>query len=435
MPSRVTRQSTLNTSDHSKLDKIIAKQIAETPQQRIAFAEFMDLALYHAQSGYYATRALNIGTRGDFFTAPHLASDFGELLAEQCVQLWQAMQCPTPFTLVEMGAGQGLLAADMLRHLRQNFSEFCQDLEYIIVERAVPLIAEQQRQLRSLIEQGLKIRWQNWDEIPSDSIIGCCFSNELVDAFPVHQVVLKSGKWQEVYVAIDDESVDLSQDSTQITATHPTPSDPKLSPSPKLRFREVLGPLSTPRLAEYLDQTGIDFSSPAYPDGYRTEVNLAALDWLSTIADRIHQGFLLTIDYGHTSDRYYHPTRHQGTLQCYYHHAHHSDPYQHVGDQDITAHVDFTALQRWGDRHQLTTLGFTQQGLFLLSLGLGDRIAALSQEPAPTPEAVHAILRRREALHQLVNPLGLGNFGVLIQSKGFTTPPPVKGLTLPPLPG
>ncbi len=413
----------------------MARQIAETSQRRITFAEFMDLALYHSQYGYYATRALNIGTRGDFFTAPHLASDFGELLAEQCVQLWETMQHPSPFTLVEMGAGQGLLAADMLRHLHQRFPEFCEGLEYIIVERAVPLIAEQQRQLRSLIEQGLNIRWQHWDEIPSNSIVGCCFSNELVDAFPVHQVVLKSGQWHEVYVTIDDETVDPDQGSPQTTVASPDLANPQSSPIPELHFKEILGPLSTPRLADYFDLTGIDFSSPAYPEGYRTEVNLAALDWLSTIADRIHQGFLLTIDYGHTSDRYYHPTRHQGTLQCYYQHAHHSDPYQHLGDQDITAHVDFTTLQRWGDRHQLTTLGFTQQGLFLLALGLGDRIAVLSQEPAPTPQAIHATLRRREALHQLVNPLGLGNFGVLIQSKGFTTPPPVKGLTLPPLLG
>jgi SAM-dependent MidA family methyltransferase len=412
----------LNTA-HSPLSQLIAQQMAGSPQHRLTFAEFMDLALYHPQSGYYATRALRIGTQGDFFTSPHLAPDFGELLGEQFVQMWDVMQRPVPFTLVEMGAGQGLLAADILRYLHRHFPEFCEGLQYIIVERAVPLIAEQQRQLRSLQELGLSIRWQTLDEIPSGSVVGCCFSNELVDALPVHQIALEAEQMREIYVTVEGDVSDAHGHSV-------TSSGSGLDP---VSFREVLGPLSTPALADYFGLINIELGSSAYPDGYRTEVNLAALDWLSRIADRIQHGFLLTIDYGYTSDRYYSPTRTQGTLQCYYHHAHHGDPYIHIGDQDITAHVDFTALQRWGDRHQLKTVGFTQQGLFLLALGLGDRIAALSQTSAPTPQAIHDTLRQREALHQLVSPLGLGNFGVLIQSKGLTETAPLKGLSLPKL--
>jgi len=182
--------------------------------------------------------------------------------------------------------------------------------------------------------------------------------------------------------------------------------------------------------------------SGAYPEGYRSEVNLAALDWLNTVAKRLQRGFLLTIDYGYPATRYYLPSRHQGTLQCYYRHQHHDDPYLYVGHQDITAHVDFTALERQGELCDLHRVGFTQQGLFLMALGLGDRIADLSRVNDPQGQAiagvqdVMTIMQRRQALHQLMNPMGLGGFGVLIQCKGLTTQErqhSLKGLSVPPL--
>jgi SAM-dependent MidA family methyltransferase len=395
----------VNATEHSTPEQQIAQIIAATPQRRVTFAQFMDLALYHPQYGYYANRAVSIGPRGDFFTSPHLGPDFGELLAEQFVQMWEVMHRPVPFTLVEMGAGQGLLAMDVLRHLTTRFPEFCQGLRYVIVERAVPLIAAQQQQLQPFIEIGVSVCWQPLTDIALNSVVGCLFSNELVDALPVHRVVVESGHLREIYVSVDAAGAEANSNL----------------------FVEIADDLSTPELADYFNGVGVDICSSSFPDRYHTEVNLAALEWVGTVADRLQRGFLLTIDYGYSSDRYYNPKRSQGTLQCYYQHAHHNDPYRHVGDQDITAHVDFTALQRWGDRHGLTTLGLTQQGLFLLALGLGDRIAALGQSTATDPQAIHAILRRREALHQLVNPLGLGNFGVLIQAKGCTAT--LRGLT------
>ena len=145
---------------------------------------------------------------------------------------------------------------------------------------------------------------------------------------------------------------------------------------------------------------------------------------------------MLTVDYGYAAERYYSPARSQGTLQCYYQHSHHSNPYIHVGNQDITAHVDFTALERHGERYGLTTVGFTQQGLFLMALGLGDRIAELSQLSPSSELSMNDILRRRDALHALINPMGLGNFGVLVQSKGLTDREQLvvpKGLDIPPI--
>jgi SAM-dependent MidA family methyltransferase len=160
-------------------------------------------------------------------------------------------------------------------------------------------------------------------------------------------------------------------------------------------------------------------------------VNLVALDWIATVAEKLDRGYVLTIDYGYPAQRYYQPSRSQGTLQCYYQHSHHNDPYIYVGDQDITAHVDFTALQRYGEQCGLETVGFTQQGLFLMALGLGERFTQLTQTEATSSEDLHDRLRHRDALHQLINPMGLGGFGVLIQSRGFTGEhPELKGLRM-----
>jgi len=379
---------------------LIADRIAQSSDQRITFAEFMDLSLYHPQQGYYATNP-QIGAQGDFFTSPHLGADFGELLAEQFVQMWHLLDRPRPFTLLEMGAGQGLLVQDVSRYLYRHHFECFEALEYIILEKSVALIAEQQRRLQPLTQSWGSLSWRTWEEIPADSIVGCCFSNELVDAFPVHQVIVEHGQLQEIYVALNQAG----------------------------QFIEVVGDRSTAQLTEYFDRLGINLLSEPYPEGYRTEVNLQALDWLKTVSDRLQQGYLLTIDYGYSAARYYNPARSTGTLQCYYQHAHHADPYIYVGRQDITAHVNFTALKQQGERCGLQNIGFTQQGLFLMALGLGDRMSALRSTPT---DRVQDLIQRREVLHALMNPAGLGNFGVLIQGKRLGNQAlTLKGLSMP----
>jgi len=392
------------------LDTVITQRIIESPCHRISFAEYMELALYDPQYGYYASSSTQIGAAGDFFTSCHLSADFGELLAEQFAQMWSLLQQPNPFTLVEMGAGQGLLAIDVLKALQRHHPNCFACLEYVIIERAAALIQAQQRQLQQFVEIEV-VRWCDFADAP-DSVTGCWFSNELIDAFPVHQVMLQAGQLKEVYVSVDQQNS-------------------------QTQFVEVVGDLSTPRLAEYFNLVGIDWrfvpqsqrKSPAYPDGYRTEVNLAALDWMATVANRLKRGYVLTIDYGYPSDRYYHPMRSTGTLQCYFQHQHHSDPYRNVGQQDITAHVDFTALEKQGELCGLNRVGYTKQALFLMALGLGDRLTALSQSPATDGYSIQEILRQRDALHNLINPMGLGDFGVLIQSKGVESAVPLIGLT------
>ncbi|HLO49505.1 MAG TPA: class I SAM-dependent methyltransferase [Kamptonema sp.] len=395
--------------DNQELCELIFQRIAASPQQRITFAEYMELALYHPQQGYYATNEVKIGKHGDFFTSPHLGADFGEVLAEQFVQMWEIIGKPNVFTIVEMGAGQGILAADILAYLQRQYPDFFRILEYLIVEKSAALKAEQKQRLTDL----KSVRWCNWEEIPASSVTGCFFSNELVDALPVHQFVLEKGQIKEVYV----------------TAETPLQAEANLGK----KIFEVSGEVSTPQIAKYFDLVGIDLSASAYSDGYRSEVNLAALDWITTVTEKLQRGYLLTIDYGYPSHRYYHPNRREGTLQCYYRHQHHNNPYLYVGRQDLTAHVDFTALEKQGELCGLQLVGLTQQGLFLMALGLGDRIAALSTNDAEVLNLA-AFLRRREALHQLIDPMGLGGFGVLVQGKGLSEKErecKLKGLIVP----
>ena len=390
------------------LTEIITQQIQDAPERRISFATFMDLALYHPSQGYYAAGDQQLGPSGDFITASHVSRDFGELLAEQLVEMWGRLDYPHPFDLVEMGAGQGLLAGHILEHIATAHPACLQALQYTLIETSPALQRVQKQRLAPWQTQGVAIYWQTLAETPTDCWTGCFFSNELVDAFPVHRVTLTASGLQEQYVSLAFEG-----DRT---------------------FTNVLGPLSKPALADYFVRVGIDLTPPRYPLGYTTEVNLAALDWSATIAARLKRGYVLTIDYGHSARRYYSPQRTEGTLQCYNRHRHHSDPFFDVGHQDITAHVDFTALINQGERHGLQYLGQCPQGLFLMALGLGNRLDQLRTITATDGTTIQTAIQRRNALQSLINPIGLGQFQVLLQSKGLSPEKyqaPLTGLSTP----
>ena len=370
----------------------LRQHISQQAQGRIPFVEFMDWVLYHPEQGYYS-QGLGLGKAGDFFTSSHLGPYLGELLAQQFWDCWQRLGKPEPFTLLEMGAGQGWLAGDILQAIWKRDSQWASQVRYQIVERSSQLRDRQRQHLQPLLAQWPQMEgvdWVTWEDLEPETLVGCCFSNELVDAFPVHRLRLHQGQVQEVYVTWMDHGSGLGQ------------------------WQEQYDRPSTDQLLRYFQDLGIDLTHPTYPDGYSTEVNLAAQNWLGTVASKLQRGYLITIDYGYNSDRYHHPQRYQGTLQCYYQHRRHSDPYQYLGQQDITAHVNFTALKQWGQQMGLEVLGFTRQALFLMALGLGDRLQALDQI-----QDLQTLLQQRDALHQLLDPTGLGNFGVLIQGKGL----------------
>jgi SAM-dependent MidA family methyltransferase len=366
----------------------------------------MELALYHPDHGYYASGHQQLGPNGDFITASHLGNDFGALLAEQLVEMWARLGHPHPFDIIEMGAGQGQLADHVIGQIAATHPDCLKALHYTLIETSPALRRAQQRQLSPW--QGVSISWQALDDILPDRWTGCLFSNELVDAFPVHRVTLTESGLQEQYVGLQGGS--------------------------ERAFTTVLGPLSTPALADYFDLVEIALAPPRYPVGYTTEVNLAALTWSAAIAARLKRGYVLTIDYGHTAQRYYNPQRTAGTLQCYNRHRHHSDPFYDLGTQDITAHVDFTALINQGERNGLTHLGQCPQGLFLMALGLGDRLDALRNISAVDGPTLQAAIQRRNHLQSLINPIGLGQFQVLLQGKGLSPEAqsqPLQGFVTP----
>ena len=397
----------MGTYNSALYEKMI-RLIDSNPQARITFAQFMEIVLYDLRHGYYSAHAKKIGSYGDYYTSPHLGPHFGELLAEQFFDMWQSLGYPNPFSLVEIGSGQGVLAGDILMYIKNQYPFFFQCLRYVTIEISPALRSFQQRVLHSCNSLGEKIQWKSFKDISKTSIVGCIFSNELVDAFPVHLVEVHNRQLREIYVSASSDISNL---------TH---------------FQEEVGELSTSSIAEYLSRLGTNLESGLYPNGYRTEVNLAAIDWIKTVADKLLQGYLLTIDYGYSNSQYYSPKRSRGTLACYYRHTVRDNPYLQLGEQDITTHVNFTALEYWGEYFGLQRLGFTRQGPFLMALGLGEKMAELSlpQETARGTN-IQEILHRRHALHLSIHPHGLGNWGVLIQGKGLSEQQlavPLRGL-------
>jgi SAM-dependent MidA family methyltransferase len=369
----------------------------------------MELALYAPDYGYYSGQSTQLGKTGDFVTATHVSPDFAELLAVQFVEIWQYLGCPTPFHLVEMGPGQGQFAEAVLNFLWQQHPDCLSALRYILVEASPALRTAQQDRLQSWLAQGVSVVWTTLVDILPHSVIGCFFSNELVDALPVHLVHLTANGLQEVYVTATDQ-----------------PDQP---------FAWAIAPLSTPALSAYFEAMGINLAHPPYPLGYTTEVSLAAVSLITQVGACLQRGYVITIDYGYPAGTYYSVGRSQGTLQCYYRHAHHHDPLIHLGQQDITAHVNFTALEYWGKQQGLETLDCVPQALFLMALGLGDLLTTIAQDTSTDPLSLTQALQKRDALQQLIHPMGLGQFQVLVQARGLTHPSqyPLRGLTVPPL--
>lgn len=376
----------------------ILNLIDNSPEKKITFRDYMNLCLYDPEYGYYNSDNMSIGREGDFFTSASLSSDFGELLAIQLEELWRFLGKPTPFHLVEAGAGEGQLALNILRYLDSKFPDFFSCLEYIIIEKSLILKNRQEQVIKDNFRRFTPIKWCDWEEIENNSLIGCVFSNELIDAFPVNLIEFDKGILQEVYL--------VNQDGI---------------------LTEVLGELSTEEITDYFEKLKIEFDTNHYPNHYRTEVNLHSLKWLKTVANKLKQGYLLTIDYGYNAGKYYHPQRFKGTLKCYYQHRHHDNPYINIGCQDITTHVNFTALEIYGQLSSLSKIAYSPQALFLMNLGLGDRLSELSSGKI----ALGEIIERRNQLHNLINPQGLGNFGVLLQGKNLTSEQinyPIKGM-------
>ncbi|MCS7001694.1 MAG: SAM-dependent methyltransferase, partial [Dehalococcoidia bacterium] len=316
--------------------------------------------------GYYA-RAVGLGR--DFRTSPEIHPAFGALLAQVALDGWRRLGQPARFLIVEIGGGLGGLAKSLLEALRVESPEAFAATRYHMVECSAALRRRQRERLA-----GLPV---TWGPLPV-GVEGVVLSNELFDALPTHCVAMRAGQLVERYVALDGD-----------------------------RFVWREGPPSAPALRRYLAAIGVTL-----PDDYETEIALAAPRLIRRIGAAMRRGWVVTIDYGYLADERYAPTRRAGTLQCYYRGAIHHDPLQRVGHQDITTHVDFTALLRFGERAGLTPIGLTTQRDLLRRVGF----LAVWRSLVALPPPVAAVNRR--ALTQLVDPDGLGRFVVVAQRAG-----------------
>ena len=337
---------------------------------RITFAEFMDLALYHPTGGYYCVDS-PIGARGDYYTSPTAHPAFGAAITVMLQNMWEALGRPSPFHVVEMGAGDGLLTRDIAAFAPILSDNMAQNLRYTTLARTSrsPVYGLHETSLNQIITTGVPLR----------DVVGCMLSNELVDAFPVAQFEVREGIPQEVYVALSKEE-----------------------------YHEVLDYPSTPELIQALAGLNNDL-----PEGYRGEIGVGVATWVEEVSHALTRGFVITIDYGYANHDTFPLDRREGTLRTHRGHTSGNDPLHHIGAQDITAHVDFTAIDQFGKKRGLNGLDIVSQARLLRTLGLNHwlhdlRKMSLSQGVRDA---------NMMAMRDIVSPGGLGDFGILVQEK------------------
>jgi SAM-dependent MidA family methyltransferase len=362
----------------------------------IPFMRYMEMALYHPRYGYYTSPGEKIGWKGDYYTSSSVHPVFGELIAKQVIQMRavciqeDASGSEETFTLVEMGAGKGTLCFDIMNTIKKEAPDIFERLHYVIIEESRWLRDKQADWLRPIFPG--RVRWE--DEIPTN-LVGLVLTNELIDAFPVHRLRVENDTIEEIYV-------DWKQGG----------------------FIEVLKPPSSPRLQNYLSRLPVRFDRPT-----ELEINLRARDWVRQVGRALSRGFVLTIDYGYPEEELYSPRRSKGTFLCYHQHKTNEEPYARVGDQDMTAHVDFTSLKRCGEEVGLRSLGFTDQGHFLMGLGISEKMAGPADRMDQSLEARDTFL----AMKRLMAPEEMGKvFKILIQGKNLPADVRLDGLQFKP---
>ena len=365
----------------------IADEIRRTGP--MPFARFMHRALYELEEGYYESATAGPGRTGDFLTAPESHPIFGWTIARQLEDVWERLGRPDRFVVREHGAGTGALAAGILGGLRRSGSELLPAIRYQAIDVARPRLEGFADRLR---EAGFESHLEPPDGRPAP---GAVVANELLDALPVHLVEGSAEGPMERFVALDA-----------------TPTDPE---NP---FAFVLGPPSTPALAARLAADGVELQP-----GQRAEICLELDAWLDRAADPLERGLVLLIDYGASATELY--TKDRGsTLRAYHRHRVHADPLVAIGRQDLTAHVDLTAIQRAATGAGLSPLGRTRQAELLAALGIGDLLVGLQSNLGTTLEAY---LEAKSAVVRMLDPRASGAFAVLAFGRDLPAEPPLRG--------
>lgn len=342
----------------------------------VPFAWFMQQALYHPAHGYYSSGRCAIGRRGDYFTSVSVGPLFGRLLAGQFAEIWETLGRPNEFVIVEQGAHHGEFATDVLEAMREHHTECFARMRYRLVEPFPILRSRQEGVLRQFRDQ---VEWAESLETMAP-FCGVHFSNELLDAMPVH-LLTATGEGDELQWS------------------------ERLVERTSCGFTFVDRPIIAPRVAARLTKI------PAAPvPGYETEINLAALDWIEALTDKLEAGVILIADYGLSREQFYAPTRRTGTLQCYSEHRVLPSLLERVGQSDLTTHVEWTSLAERAEECGLTIAGFTDQHHFLTGL--------LTSHP----DLASAGAEKSRTLQTLIHPEFLGTrFQFLGLTKHFPT--------------
>lgn len=364
------------SKSHSPLENVLFT-LCERNSGRMSFETFMENALYAPQLGYYQNALPKFGAEGDFVTAPHISPIFSHCLARICQQTLQSIGKEA--IILELGAGNGQLAIDLLLWLEKNNSL---PEAYWILETSGVLKHEQQSRLRKALPKYYdKIVWLY--ELPPN-FKGMLIANEVLDALPVARFRLhpETGAVEEEFVAHRQDAWEFEYDAPE-----------------------------SPDLAQRVDAL-LSSLPHKLANGYTSEINLILPYFIKSFADRLEQGLMIWIDYGFPQKEFYHPERTQGTRMCHHKHHAHDTPLKHIGEQDITAHVDFTALALAAQAANLDILGFTTQANFLIYAGLESLL--------PTDLELKAQAQQSQAIQTLTLPHEMGElFKVMILGKNI----------------
>ena len=371
-------------------DRLSAKIQSEIFSQdgKIPFSQFMQMSLYEPGLGYYQNNLHKFGEKGDFITAPEMGNNFAKCLARSVRQFFLDSSKEMPRCLLEIGAGSGILALNLLTELGQTGT--LPD-KYLILEPSAQLRSQQKELLKKhLPDYSSSIEWIN--QLP-EKIHGLILANEVVDAIPCERIKRVDGQWLQLGVSHNKQEF--------IDCLMPLNND-----------YELPGPLS-----------GKDTVN-SYQDDYTTEYRPLAKGWIKALANSLDSGAILLVDYGYSESEFYHPQRVLGSLTCFISHHSNSQPLQYVGLQDITAHVDFTQIARTAFDNSLEISGYTTQAGFLLENGITDINDEISENEAPEQR-----YKRSQELQKLLMPGQMGEvIKVILLSKNLESE--IKGFTL-----
>ena len=360
----------------------------------ISFYDYMNYVLNDPNNGYYGNGKANLGSNGDFVTAPSMSDDFAFLLSKQIeewlIQIKSKSICDDKLSFLEFGAGDGSLMSGLLEYFFINNKKLLKNVCFIIIEPNEGMIKKQHKKLEKYLKLDFDIVWKSLDELEDRNLNGVILANEVLDALPVERIINLKGKMHRQGVSIDKQSGRLYFEEITIT------KDLEKS------------------IASAQGKLDIKIPPKDAPEGWTTEWHIDNKKWLMAIYEKLNNGILLIIDYAKEAKRYYSLSNSNGTLISYKNQKIVENVFESPGDCDLTSHVCIESLTFDSETVGFKTLGIVKQGEALLSLGLAERLFQIQNE---LKNDISKALSRREALLRLVDPICLGDFKWFVFSK------------------